>query len=257
MIKIYSILFVLITISGCIKTAEQVQREKRIETMSEQMGDTQGLMADLVNQVKSMQTQLDKMNGRLEVIEHRQSKLNPEQIKTMEENLTLFKTQQENDSKHLIQIQSELKDQRAFLEKITTTLASSRAKSSPKVSKKKSVKEELSTGLFFIKSNKYGDAKSILESLINHNELNAADKNKVLYGLGKVEYYLGHPDKAMVYLSKIITKYPKSSLAPSSLLFIGKSLNKLGKKDDAKQAFQKLIDDYKDSKEANEARKEL
>ena len=61
----------------------------------------------------------------------------------------------------------------------------------------------------------------------------------------------------MIYFSKIFTKYPRASLASSSLLYIGKSLNKMGKKDEARQAFMKVIEDYKDTKEANEARKEI
>ncbi|NDD86069.1 hypothetical protein EBZ38_17555, partial [bacterium] len=87
--------------------------------------------------------------------------------------------------------------------------------------------------------------------------LSQGDKNKLLHGLGKVEYFSGNLEKAMVYFSKIFTKYPKATLAPSSLLFIGRSLNKMGKKDEAKEAFKKVIEDYKDTKEANEARKEI
>jgi len=72
-----------------------------------------------------------------------------------------------------------------------------------------------------------------------------------------VEFYTGHNDKALVYFSKIYTKYPRSSLAASSLLFIGRSLKKTGKTEEAKQAFQQVVDDYKGTKEANAAKKEL
>ncbi len=60
-----------------------------------------------------------------------------------------------------------------------------------------------------------------------------------------------------MYFSKVYTKYPKASLAPNSLLYIAKSLKKLGKKDEAKEAFQRCVDDYPGSNEAAEAKKEI
>ncbi len=255
MMKILSLASLIILSTACIKTADQVQREKRLESMTEQMKDSQGLVADLLAQMKSMQSQLNKMNGRLEEIEHRQQQVNPENINKMTETLNVMKAKQDADSAALVQIQSELKDQRAFMEKVTQSLAA--AKEEPRASKKKSAKSELANGLELIKQDKYDDARSELEALIDHPDLTPGDKNKVLHGLGKVEYYTGNSDKALVYFSKIYTRFPKATLAPSSLLFIGKSLAKMGKKDEAKQAFAKVVEDYKGSKEANEAKKEL
>ena len=45
---------------SCIKTAEQVEREKRIETMSEQMKDSQGLVADMVDDLKELKNQINR-----------------------------------------------------------------------------------------------------------------------------------------------------------------------------------------------------
>lgn len=249
-------LFILST--ACIKTAEQVNREKRFENMTQQMKDSQGLVADLVAQMKDMQSQLDKMNGRLEEIEHKQKQIDPENIKKMNESVEVVRTQQTSQAEQLNQIQNELKEQRSFLEKVTTSLA--QVKEEPKAtksSKKKSARTDLEEALAHVKENKYDDARGELEALIDHNDLTPGDHNKVLHGLGRVEYYTNNPEKALTYFSKIYTKFPKASLAPSSLLFIGRALNKMGKKEEAKQAFQKVIEDYKGSKEANDAKKEL
>lgn len=260
MTKILSIVLLATLFSSCIKTADQVQREKRFENMTEQMKDSQGLLADMVGQLKDMQKQLDRMNGKIEELEHKQNQANPETAK-MTESMNLMKTQQEAESAQLLQIQNELKEQRTFIEKVTAGIAAMKEKEKEapqsKSGKKKSAKSDLANGLELIKQDKYAEARTELESLIDHNELTPGDQNKVMHGLGKVEYYSGNPDKALVYFSKIYTKYPKASLAPSSLLFIGRSLNKLGKKDEAKQAFAKVVEDYKGSKEANEAKKEL
>ncbi len=255
MMKILSLASLILLSTACIKTAEQVQREKRFESMNEQMKDSQGLVADLLAQMKDMQSQLNKMNGRIEEIEHRQQQVNPENINKMSETLNVIKAKQDADSTALMQIQSELKEQRTFMEKVTQSLAST--KEAPKASKKKSAKGELAVGLQLIKKGKYPEAKDVLEGLIDHEDLSPGDHNKILHGLGKVEYYSGNLDKALVYFSKIYTRFPKASLAPSSLLFIGRSLAKMGKKDEAKEAFSKVMEDYKGSEEANEAKKEL
>lgn len=259
MMKLVSLITLLVLSTACIKTADQVNREKRFESMSEQMKDSQGLVADLVAQMKDMQSQLDRMNGRLEELEHKQKQLDPANIKQMSETMNVMKTQQETESQQLLQIQNELKEQRAFLEKVTASLAAAKesAPRETKSSKKKSARSELETALDHVKANKYDEARTELQALIDHEDLTPGDHNKVLHGLGRVEYYSGNPDKALVYFSKIYTKYPKASLAPSSLLFIGRSLEKMGKKDEAKEAFAKVVEDYKGSKEANEAKKEL
>lgn len=257
MTKILSLTTLILLSTACIKTADQVDREKRFESMNEQMKDSQGLVADMVGQMKDMQAQLDKLNGKIEELEHRQKQVNPEQLNKMSENMNLIKTQQETEAAQLTQIQNELKEQRAFMEKVTQSLASAKEAPAPKSSKKKSAKEELADALALIKNDKYDEARQELEALVNSPELTPGDQNKVMHGLGKVEYYTGHNEKALTYFSKLYTKYPKASLAPSSLLFIGRSLKKLGKKDEAKEAFAKVVEDYKDSKEANEAKKEL
>jgi TolA-binding protein len=252
--KVISLSLVIFFSVSCIKTAEQLQREKRIDSMTEQMKDSQGLVADMVTQIKDMQSQMDKLNGRLEEIEHRMSKFNPETMEQLNQNLTLIKTQQETNSAELSQIQTELKEQRSFIEKVTTSLAS--VKSAP-ANQKKSPKSELNAALALIKKNNYSKARQELEPLIGHPELTPGEQNKVLHGLGKVEFYTQNYEKSLIYFSKIFTKYPKASLAPSSLLFIGRSLKKMDKVEEAKEAFKNLIQDYPGTSEALDAKKEL
>jgi TolA-binding protein len=256
MIKFFLLPMILCLLTSCIKTAEQLQREKKIDSISNQFGDTQGLVADLVFQVKSIQSQLDKMNGRLEEIEHKQNQVSTDQLTKTNENFNLLKNQQDSDRDLLAQIQNDLKEQRSFIEKVTNSLSSLKDVPS-KGLKKKDERDELNYSLSLIKNHKYEDARKLLESLIESQNLSPGDKNKVLHGLGKVEYFSGNHEKAMVYFSKIFTKFPKATLAPSSLLFIGRSLNKMGKTDEARQAFEKVIEDYKGTKEANEAKKEI
>lgn len=252
MLKSISLMFVLILTAGCIKTADQVQRERRFENMTEQMKDSQGLVSDLLNQMKDMQSQLDKMNGKIEEIEYRQK--NPEGLNKLNESVSLMQSQQQAEATQMLQVQNELKEQRAFLEKVTASLANV---NKPAPAKKKSAKKELTEALGQVANNQFAEARINLEALIDHVDLTAGDHNKVFHGLGRTEYFSKKYEKALVYFSKIFTKYPRSSLAASSLLFIGRSLDKMGKKDEAREAFNKVMEDYPGTKEATEAKKEL
>lgn len=108
-----------------------------------------------------------------------------------------------------------------------------------------------------VRANKYAEGRRELEALLDHKDLNAADNNKVLHGLGRVEFYTKNYEKALVYFSKIYTNYPRSSLAPSSLLFIARSLDRIGKKKESKEAYNQVIEEYSDNAAATEAKKEL
>lgn len=251
--KFLSFFFLLALSVSCIKTAEQVNREKRIDSMNSQLADSQGLVADMVTQMKDMQSQIDKLNGKIEEMEHKNKGVNEESFNKVNESMSMMKAQQETQGAQLQGIQTELKDQKAFLEKLMGSLQSNNNSKS----QKKSAKSELAEALDLIKSNDYSDARSILEGLIDHKDLTPGDQNKVLHGLGKVEFYTKNYEKGLVFFSKIYSKYPKASLAPSSLLFIGKSLEKMGKKPEAKEAFAKVVEDYAGTSEAKEAKKEL
>ncbi len=253
--KFLSFFFLLVLSVSCIKTAEQVNREKRIESMNAQLTDSQGLVADMVGQIKDMQSQLDKLNGKIEELEYKNKSIDPESFNKMNESITLMKTQQETEGVQLQQIQNELKEQRAFIEKVTASLSSSSG--NPGKSQKKSAKTELAHALELVTNNSFSDAREELEALIDHSELTPGDHNKVFHGLGRVEYYTKNYEKALVYFSKIYSRFPKASLAPSSLLFIARSLKKMEKNTESKEAFAKVIEDYPKSKEAKEAKKEM
>ena len=255
MTKFLLLISLLTQATSCIKTADQVNRERRFESMTEQLADSQSLVADMVAQMKDIQTQLNQMNGRLEEIENNQQKIKPENFKKMEENSALLKSQQEAQNTQLLAIQAELKEQREFIEKVTKSL-NDLSKPAPKA-QKKSAKDELSDGLGLVKANKYSEARRDLEALVDHKDLGPADNNKVLHGLGRVEFYTKNYEKALVYFSKIYTNYPRSSLAPSSLLFIARSLDRIGKKKESKEAYNQVIEEYSDNAAAAEAKKEL
>ena len=77
------------------------------------------------------------------------------------------------------------------------------------------------------------------------------------HALGIIHYRQKKYEQAMVHLSKVYTKYPRSSKAPGSLLTIAKSFQKLGQKEEAAGSLRQLISQYPKSKEAARGKKML
>jgi len=264
MTKFITVVVLSTLMVSCIKTADQLNREKKFDSMSEQLTDSQSLMSELVNQVKEMKSQLAQLNGKVEELEHNQKNVDPNSLTKLTEDLNLLKSQKELETTQINEIQAQLKEQKEFLEKVTNSLVEieknkSKNTNSNKSSsfKKKSAKQELTELLTIIKKKPFAEAKNTLLTLLEKNELSPGDTNKALHALGQLEFEKKNFDQALVYFSKIYTKYPKATLAPSSLFFIGKSLKQMGKKEEAKQAFAKLSEDYPRAKETSEAKKEL
>lgn len=243
-------LVLLFSLAGCLKTAEQVKREQRVENMSQQLADSQNIVADLTVALKNLQQQIDQLNGKVEELQHQQKGLNASEIKSLQESMEVVK-QQVNSINETQKAQgADLTQQRAFIEKVTEKLG--KMSTSHDGSSKKNPKSDVGTAWTLIKKKKYAEAKTLLEGIVEDAEVDPADQNKALHAMGVLEYQQKNYEQGLVYFSKVFTKYPKSSLAPSSLLFIGRSLNRLGKKAEAKQAYEELKSNYPESSAAKE-----
>ncbi len=231
----------VLLVTGCLKTADQVRREQRLENMSQQLSDSQNIVADLTVMLKNLQTQIDQLNGKVEELQHQQA--NNGDLKLIKDQLAQVQAQNEALAEGQKKQAEEMTQQRAFIEKVTDKLGklgAQRGDDSPK----KKPKEAVAEALELIKRKKNSQAREALERIDREDELSAADRNKVWHALGILEQREDKHEKALVYFSKIYTKYPKSSLAPSSLAHIADSLEKLGKKDEAAQAREELRSQY-------------
>ncbi len=251
-------LVILLALSSCIKTAEQVNRERQFTNMSSQLTDSQALVGKIMSQLNDMQSQIETVTGRIEEIEHKQSLVNPSKFKENSEDVIMLKTKAEALQNQVESLQQELKVQKEYIEKVTDGLKSlKQAKAAPAAAAPVTSKQKMEDALEMVSKNKYVEAKRVLETLIDHKDLSPADHNKVYHGLGRAELYTNNADKALVYLSKIVMNYPKSSLAPNSLYLIGKAFQKQNKKEEARQAFSKVVADYPTSRDAKRASSEL
>lgn len=244
------------TATGCLKTAEQVRREQRVENMSQQLSDSQNIVADLTVMLKNLQGQIDNLNGKVEELQHSQS--NNTDMKQLKDELAAIRAENQALTEGQKKQSEEMQQQRVFIEKVTDSLGKmgSNRGSSNDDSGKKKPKDAVAEAHTLIQKKKYSDARRILENISEDDSVSPADKNKATHALGVLEYEQKNYDKGLVFFSRIYTKYPQSSLAPSSLMYIGRSFGKMGKKDEAKQAFEELQSNYPKSSLAKQAKAE-
>ena len=112
----------LFLLASCLKTAEQVQREKKMAEIPDQVQSSQKMMSDLLIQVKDLRSQVNTLNGRIEELEYKQGQTDPEKDKKSFETMNLIQNQQTAQATQLEEIKAELKEQRSFLEKVTASL---------------------------------------------------------------------------------------------------------------------------------------
>lgn len=241
----------LVSLAGCLKTAEQVRREQRVESMSQELASSQNIVADLTVMLKGLQTQIDTLTGRVEELEQAQLQLAKVDPKALSESVVVLKQQVDTLTATQATHGQEIKQQREFIEKVTDRLGKMTS-SAPAPAK--NAKQNVQAALKLVNQKKWDQARAALEELIASPSLSPADLNKAYHGLGLVEFGQKNWEKSLVLFSKIYTKYPKSSLAPSSLLHIGRALAKLEKKDESQQALQQLKEQYPQSAAAKEVK---
>jgi TolA-binding protein len=233
----------LLILAGCFKTAEQVKREQKIETLDRQQQDSRSLVVEVNQSIKEMQRKVDTLSGQIEEVQHQQKQVSANDFKALQETVNLIKEQ--------LEVLKE--EQESFKEQLAE---SKKEKKNDKVAEKKGLDDQLKDNYALIKKKQYTKAREILDQLLQ-TDINAAQTNKVFHQYGEIELKAKQYEKSLVYFSKIYTKYPQSSLAPSSLFHIGLCLKNLGKSEEASQAFSELIEKFPNSPIVKKAKAEM
>jgi len=248
---LYTALLTLFT--SCFKTAEQIQREKKVDQMTIQYDQSSKIIADLQLQVKDLQNRLANTTGQLEEIDHLQKELSEKQKKTLNEivaqlseQVNLLILESKSQKTDIQKLQSQLNKQKAYTQKVTKSL-----------SKISNSQTSYANANKLFEANKMKAAQEMYEEVLTMGKINAAQTNAVHYNLGLINYWNKDYEDSASYFSKIYTKWPKSSYAPRSLLYIARCFKKLGKNAEAKATYGELIKKYPKSKHAKTAQKEM
>jgi tol-pal system protein YbgF len=77
------------------------------------------------------------------------------------------------------------------------------------------------------------------------------------YWIGECQYRMGRYRDALKSFYDVISKYPLSPKLPASTLKLGQTYTKLGDHEKARLMFDRVVDQYPDSQEAELARKAI
>ncbi len=244
--------------NSCLKTTEEIEREKRV---SEQLETNQKFSKDFLIELREFRSKIDEYNGRLQEIEHKQEqgqKDQQEKLAKSDEQIKIqvnaLKALAEKNQKEISEISKLLNEQKKFISEITKSLKSLGSSSSKKKAEKV---DDLKEADNLFSKKQYSKAKELYNQLLESKTLSAGKTNGVLLNVGIIEYKNKNYSDALVYLSKIYTKYPRSSKAPSALYHIGLCFKALGQKDEANETFKEVISKYANSSEAKAAKNEL
>ncbi|MGA1866989.1 MAG: tol-pal system protein YbgF [bacterium] len=109
------------------------------------------------------------------------------------------------------------------------------------------------------------------QSFISQDYLNAQKKFKTFledfpqgkladnaqFWIGECEYKMGNYEQAIIEYEKVKTNYPKGNKVPAAILKQAKAFLQLERKKDAKAILTQLIEEYPDTNEAENARKQM
>ena len=98
-------------------------------------------------------------------------------------------------------------------------------------------------------------AQKKLATLLEKKMVKGNQKARVLHNLGMVHFMKRRHEKALVYLSRVLTEHGKSPYVKNALFHIGKSLWTMNKPKEANAAFNRLIKKYPKSSQAKKAKK--
>ncbi|MGA1826442.1 MAG: tol-pal system protein YbgF, partial [bacterium] len=77
------------------------------------------------------------------------------------------------------------------------------------------------------------------------------------FWIGECEYKMGNYEQAIVEYEKVKTEYPTGNKVPAAILKQAKAFLQLDRKKDAKAILSQLIENYPDTNEAANAKKQM
>lgn len=218
--KVY-LLIVLVFLSGCLRTREDIKEVEAAAAMRDQVSTLQKVHADSSTRLEELQDQNRGLNGRIEELEHRLAdteKHNGSGKEELEKNLDETKRTnsllQESISKLETQLQA-LQEEIVTLKTKETSSKSSKSddgNEKPKDKSKDKGKELIESALISFQDKKWKEA---ILSFDQYREKNPKGKfaAEATYKTGVCFQELGMADEAKVFYQEVVAKFPQSDMA--------------------------------------------
>ncbi|RPJ72181.1 MAG: hypothetical protein EHM20_14065 [Alphaproteobacteria bacterium] len=253
----------LFTFSAC-KTQEDIRREKSVESLNEQVAQTQKNTANSNSRFMAIEEQVAKLTGQVEKVAHNKQQ-DIKDAALLKERLAGLEETNKKQNEYIKALDEKIQDQSAYIDQVIKSLSNltDQQKERP-ASKKKNDRnddEEVSkvatvkSAIAQYKEKDYDSAKSAFQEILDTKKVKKKDKEAAFHYLGQIEFKNKNYEEAQVYFSKLFSENPNSSYAALSLLGLAKSFIQLKSKEEASQTIDELVTRFPKSKEALEGSK--
>ena len=248
----WTILLLLIVSFNSCKTQEEIAQGQMVETLNLQVSESQKLTAEATVRMQQLEERMNNITGQVEESGHQQKMTVQNQIKELKDKVIVLEENNKNLNTEVSSLKTEVSEQKKYLDKVLKSLTKM---SAPK-SKSKKKASQYDKAMTTYKKGRYKEAKNLLQELLK-KKLSASKRSRVLHNLGMSSFLLKQDDQVLIYFSKLFTDFPKSGYNKNGLLFLGKSFQRMNKKEEAKQTFNELLTRFPKAKQSREAKKLL
>jgi TolA-binding protein len=204
-------------LSGCLQTRTNVKEQEEKQVIRKQVATLQQSNADVNSRFQDVQEELRSLNGRIEVFENKQSKLDAKidkstaagdaRLKEYDAKLTAFREELEALKAQLTALQEER----------VRAAQAAQAQAAERAREEAHVKE---AGPFAAAEANF-DAKKWKEAILDYEKYRKANpKGKqfstATYKIGAAFQELGMSEEAKAFYEEVVQKFPKSKEAPKA-----------------------------------------
>lgn len=254
-------IFSLVSLVSC-KTQEDIRRDKTVDSMNEQLAQTQQSTAAINTRFTNLEESLAKLNGQIEEVVHAKQVETNDNAKLLER-ISALEDSTKKQAEIIQTITDKLAEQSKYIDQVVKTLTELSTESKEPASKKKDAKEvkeedkieipSIKVAQTKFKTGKLPEAREDFSAIADAKKSSKKDREIATLYLGMIEYKQKNFDDAKVYFSKLFTDNPDSTMAPQALIHLARIFIKQKSKDEARQSLDELISRFPKSKEASEA----
>lgn len=251
------ILFILTTLLMGCKTQEQIAKDQMFDNIAIQLVENQKITADSVVRLNQLEEHFGKITGQVEESGHNNRVHTERVMLSIASRISIIEERQKSLESSAADNKLQLIKQSKFISEVLSTLKKMQksARRPKKVNKKK--RSAYDQAMINYRSKKYTTAKKQLLSLLSNKKVKGNKKARVLHNLGMISYIKKNDKDALIYFSKLITKYGKAPFTKNGMLYLAKSFARLKQKSEAKNTLNELISRYPKSKQSVDAKKML
>lgn len=207
----FLLLVMAFSFSACLKTRTDVKETETKQVMQQQVVTLQRTNADTNSRLADIDEQIREISGKIETLEYKNSKMNPENEKTLKG----LAEMQIDSNKKLSLLQEEITKQEAQLLALNSEIQALKANAQVAAIEKtteaaKKNPFQAAEDLF-----KQGEWKKAIIQYQKYRDENPKGKNfsESTYKMALSFQELGMKDEAKIFLEEVITKSPNSSAA--------------------------------------------